>query len=129
MKSVVICGSSKFKKDITKFSSELRKLGVVVFEPTLFGENKEWEEISGEVKKLVATGLTHDHFQKIRQADVVFIYNKNGYSGNSTTLELGFAVALGKIVYALEEDKTEVCRDILFKEIIKTPKELVKKLK
>lgn len=35
MKSVVICGSRKFEKEIRKFGSELRKLGVVVYEPIL----------------------------------------------------------------------------------------------
>ena len=129
MKSVVICGSSRFKKEVVKFSEELRKLGVIVFEPRLFGANKEWENITGEVKRLVAAGLTYDHMQKMRQADVVYIYNKGGYAGNSTTMEIGFAVALGKIIYAFENDDTEVCRDILFKEIIKTPKELEKRLK
>lgn len=129
MKSVVICGSSRFKKEIIKFSANLRKFGVQVFEPALFGANKDWVKISGQIKDLVATGLTYQHFQKIRQADVVFVFNKNGYVGNSTTLELGFAAALGKIVYALENDTVEVCREILFKEIIKNEKELVKKLK
>ena len=33
MKSVVICGSGRFKTEVIKFSTELRKLGVVGFEP------------------------------------------------------------------------------------------------
>ena len=62
-------------------------------------------------------------------ADVVFVYNKNGYSGVSTTLELGYAVALGKPIYVLSDKDEELCRLVLFREVIKTPKELVKKLK
>ena len=65
----------------------------------------------------------------IRKADVVFIFNKNGYMGNSTTLELGFAVALSKPIYALEEDKDEPCRNVLIDKIIKTPKKLIQELK
>ena len=53
---------------------------------------------------------------------------KDGYSGVSTTLELGYAMALGKVIYALSEDKEEGCRNVLFREIIKTPEELIKKL-
>lgn len=35
-------------------------------------------------------------------ADVVFVFNKDGYAGNSTTLEIGYSVALGKPIYALK---------------------------
>lgn len=62
-------------------------------------------------------------------ADVVFIYNQDGYIGNSTTLELGYAVALGKPVYALCSDSTEICRNVLFREVISDPAMLVEKLK
>jgi len=75
----------------------------------------------------VALGLTHDHFYKIKMADVVFVYNKDGYSGVSTTLEIGSAVVLNKPIYALSNDD-EVCRNVLFREVIKTPEELIKKL-
>lgn len=47
----------------------------------------------------------------------------------STTLELGCAVALGKPIYALSDKDTELCRLVLFRETVKTPKGLVKKLK
>ncbi len=60
-------------------------------------------------------------------ADVVFVYNKDGYAGPSTTLEIGFAVALGKPIYALAPDG-ELCRHVLFREVIATPKELLKRL-
>ena len=73
-------------------------------------------------------GLTHDHFYKIKMADVVFLYNRDGYSGNSSTLELGYAMALGKPIYALSGEDEELCRKVLFRDIINTPKELIKKL-
>ena len=38
-------------------------------------------------------------------ADIVFIYNKNGYAGVSTTLEIGGALMLGKPIYALSMTK------------------------
>ena len=79
-------------------------------------------------KPLVALGLTLDHFAKIRMADVVFIYNKNGYEGNSTTLEIGYAVACNKPIYVLHGDDTELCRKVLFRGIATTPAELVKVL-
>ena len=32
-------------------------------------------------KKFVAMGLTHDHFNKIKKGDVIFIYNKGAIAG------------------------------------------------
>jgi len=133
MKSVVICGSGRFKTEVIKFSTELRKLGVVVFEPPFPLREpkliKEFQSLSETYKEKVVAGLTFDHFQKIRNADVVYVFNKDGYCGNSTTQEIGYAVALGKPVYALSDKDEEYARKILFREIIKTPKELLKKLK
>ncbi|MBU4380614.1 nucleoside 2-deoxyribosyltransferase [Candidatus Parcubacteria bacterium] len=129
MKTVVICGSRRFKKEIREFESKLIKAGVVVFSPYLHEGKDEWDKLSLQYKKFVALGLTHDHFYKIRMADVVFVYNKDGYAGVSTTLELGYAVALGKPIYALSDKDEELCRLTLFREVIKTPRELINKLK
>jgi nucleoside 2-deoxyribosyltransferase len=57
------------------------------------------------------------------------VYNKDGYIGNSTTLEIGYAVACDKPIYSLEEDNEEGCRNVLFTGQIKTINELLKKLK
>lgn len=115
MKSVVLCGSRRFEAGIRALAADLRGLGVVVYEPTLHQAGEEWKTLSEQYKRLILTGLTHDHFQKIRQADVVFVFNENGYVGPSTTLEIGVAVALGKPIYSLAEDKEEGSRDCLFR--------------
>lgn len=128
MKSVVICGSRRFKPEIREFAKQLKELGVVVYEPYLHSGQGEWEQLSPDYQRFIALGLTHDHFYKLKMADVVFVYNKDGYSGNSTTLELGCAVALGKPIYALCPDSTELCRHVLFREIVTTAYELAKKL-
>lgn len=128
MKTVVLCGSSRFKSEIRKFGADLKKLGVVVFEPYLHFGHDNWDDLSEEYQNYILLGLTHDHFYKIQIADVVFVYNKDGYAGVSTTLEIGYAVAQGKPVYALEKDTSEGCRDVLFREIISSPTKLVKKL-
>lgn len=129
MKSVCICGSRRFTKDIRKFSKDLKKLEVVVFEPHLHRGKDEWTKFSNSYKTYTAMGLTHDHFQKIRTADVVYIFNKGGYSGVSVTMELAYAIAFAKPVYVYSDNDEELCRKVLFKEVIKTPKELIKKLK
>lgn len=128
MKSVVICGSKRFKTEAREFARRLKELGVVVYEPYFHSGQEEWDRLSDDYKKFIALGLTHDHFYKIQMADVVFVYNQDGYSGVSTTLEIGAAVVLGKPIYALSPDPNELCRQILFQEIISSPEELIKKL-
>lgn len=129
MKSVCLCGSRRFESEIRKFEEELSKLGVVVYSPYLHEGKDEWEKLSLQYKKFVALGLTHDHFYKLRMADIIFVFNKNGYSGVSTTLEIGYAVALGKPIYVLSDKDEELCRLTLFKGVVKTPKQLVEKLR
>jgi nucleoside 2-deoxyribosyltransferase len=127
MESVVICGSSSFAPEMREFASSLKELGVVVFEPHLYrASGGIWDDIKDSDKKFVALGLTHDHFYKIRKADVIYIYNKDGYSGVSTTMEIGYAAALDKPIYAQSGDDKENCRPVLFSGIIKTPEELIK---
>lgn len=129
MKSVVICGSRRFEKEIRQFGEELKKLDVVVYKPYLHSGKEEWESLSNDYKNFVLLGLTHDHFYKIDMADIVFVFNKGGYSGVSTTLEIGYAVAKSKPIYALTNDTEEGCRNVLFRGAVSSAKELVKKLK
>ncbi len=104
-------------------------MGVVVYAPYLHEGKTEWKNLPDQYKKFVALGLTHDHAHKIRMADVVYVYNKGGYSGVSTTMEIGVALALGKPIYAYSNEDKELCRHTLFREIIKSPKKLLAKLK
>lgn len=128
MKTVVLCGSRRFKPEMREFGKKLKELGAVVYEPYLHSGQDEWAKLSDDYKRFIALGLTHDHFYKIQMADVVFVFNKDGYAGSSTTLEIGYAVAIGKPIYALTGDE-ELCRHVLFREIISLPEELVKRLK
>ena len=125
MKSVVLCGSKKYKPEIREFAKKLKKSGVVVYEPHL--TSFKWDEIPEDSAKFISIGLTYDHFNKIRRADIIFVYNKDGYVGNSVTLEIGYAAALDKPIYALEKDD-DACRNSCFCDIVKTPEELIKKL-
>lgn len=128
MKSVCICGSRKFKKEIREFENKLTKKDVLAFSPFL-NTNREIDNLPMDLKRYAFLGLTLHHFEYIRKADCIFIYNKGGYMGNSVTLELGAAEALGKPIFALEEDKDEPCRNVLIDKIVKTPTELIKYLK
>lgn len=121
---IVICGSRRFHEGIRKLGSQLRENGHIVFEPIL-NRNVGIGELPDDLKRYAFLGLTHHHFDLIRKADVCFIYNEKGYLGNSGTLELGFAVAFGIPIYALNEDKDEPCRNVLFDFIVKDTDEFI----
>jgi hypothetical protein len=130
MRSVVICGSGRFAKKARSFAQKLEKLGAHVYMPHFYKvSGGDWSRIHEFDKKFVAMGLTYDHFRKIELADVVFVFNEDGYSGASTTLEIGYASALAKPIYALSDRDPEICRNILFCGIVKRPQDLIDKLR
>ena len=129
MKSVVVCGSKKYAPEIAAFCVELEKLGVLVFEPS-------FEEVIAEsatfhsdyVTKKIFKGLTLEHFDWIRKAEVCYVYNKDDYVGASVTMEMAYASALSKPIFALERDTGEPCRNALIDRVISTPKSLAQLL-
>lgn len=129
MRTVVVCGSKKYKLEIDAFCKKLQSLGVVVFEPN-FDELVPEDSFvkSTHITKTIFKGLTLEHFDWIRKADVCFIYNKNDYAGVSVSLEMGYASALGKPMYALSGKTGDPCRDALIDKIAKSPQELRKLL-
>jgi hypothetical protein len=129
MKSVVVCGSKKFKDAILEFCSELENLGITVFRPNIKNpqsEDKKFE--SAHIARMVFKGLTLEHFDYIRKSEVCFIFNKDGYVGNSVNMEIGFANALGKPIYALTQKTGDPCSSSLIDKTVSTPKELAKLL-
>jgi hypothetical protein len=141
MKTVVICGSMRFSEEIDAFAAALRRLGVhTVLTPDFGDLNKDFREMP-EHKRLEVVDYRNQvpelvlrHFDRIRRADVCYLFNKNGYTGVNTTLEVGFAHAREMLIYAHEKESPtehggEICRAILFTEVISTPEELVERLK
>lgn len=130
MKTVAVCASKRYAKEVARFCDELERLGVVVFRPNFKEPVPEDTDFgSKNLTSIVFKGLTLEHFDWIRKADVCFIFNKSGYVGASMTLEMGYANALGKPTYALSWDTGDPCRDVLIDKIAKTPRALARLLK
>lgn len=125
MKSVVVCGSKRYKDEIATFCAQLEKLGVLVFEPSFDEAMPEDVFIHSDyVTSKLFKGLTLEHFDWIRKAEVCFLYNKADYVGVSVTLEMAYAAALGKPIFALSAKTGDPCRDALIDKLVQTPKAL-----
>ncbi|HUS26194.1 MAG TPA: hypothetical protein VMY99_02510 [Nevskiaceae bacterium] len=125
MKSVVVCGSKKYREEIAAFCAELEKLGVLVFEPSIQRPIPEDSFIHSDyVTKVVFKGLTLEHFDWIRKAEVCYVYNKDDYAGISVTMEMAYAAALGKPIFALTPKTGEPLRDTLIDRVVTSPQEL-----
>lgn len=130
MKSVVVCASKKFSKEVRQFCEELENLGVVVYEPNIHDDIEDDDFIHSDfITRVVFKGYTLEHFDWIRKADVVYIYNGKDYVGASVTLEMGFASALSKPIYALSEKTGDICRDTLIDRVVDSPAKLAALLK
>lgn len=151
MKSVVICTSQRFKKDMEEFVARLKNLAAAkdlhinVLEPNFeerpreFLNSHEKDRLNDPMYRATVAGMVYDHlFRKVRVADVCFIFNKDGYLGVNTSGELFAAAALGKTIYALHEKTLmgnypnnlyeEPSPQKLIHEIVRTPEELLKRL-
>lgn len=125
MKSVVICGSKKYKDEIASFCRELEKLGVMAFEPSFKEPIPESALIHSDyVTSKIFKGLTLEHFDWIRKSEVCYVYNKDDYTGVSVTLEMAYASALGKPIFALTPKTGDPCRDVLIDKVVRSPKAL-----
>ena len=130
MKSVVVCGSKRYAKEMSKFCKELESFGVLVFEPSFSDPPiTEQAEFQSEfVTSKIFKGLTLEHFDWIRKSEACFIYNKDGYAGVSVSMEMAYASALSKPIFSLEPKTGDPCRDTLIDRVVKTPQELIKLL-
>jgi nucleoside 2-deoxyribosyltransferase len=128
MKTIVISGSiKKAGEEIEKFAKELEDEGFRVIYPKLGFRTDDWDKLSEPALRKLYKGLTIEYFDLIERADAVFIYNKDGYCGNSVTMELAYAYAMRKPIYALMQDQ-EISRDVLFDGYANNSAELIKLL-
>lgn len=121
MKIITVCGSGRFKPLIHGVCEELSQRGLIVLKPPLhdiMGATQGAAKLD-EANLLAWKGATFAHFNRIAKADICVMLNPGGYLGASSTLEMGYAVALHKLIVALRHD-AELSRDGLFDIILET---------
>ncbi len=94
MKIITMCGSYKFKSEMTKLAEKLTLEGNCVFTPIDLTRSGQDTYTAEEISTLKAM-----HKEKIRLSDAIFVVNVDGYIGDSTRSEIEYAQALGKDVW------------------------------
>ena len=129
MKSVAVCCSKKYAEEVAEFCEKLRAQNILVFEPN-FKEPLQEDVLVGSahITKVVFKGLTLEHFDWVRKAETCYILNLDDYVGVSVTMEMAYASALGKPIFAYSAETGDPCRNALIDQVITKPEELAKLL-
>lgn len=104
-----LCGSTRFKEDFERENRRLTLEGWIVLAPGVFRDGRDWEISESQKKE-----LNELHKRKIELSSMVFVINRNGYIGESTTREIEYALDIGIEVYFMEMLHSHVaieCRD------------------
>lgn len=113
MAIITACGSGKNREIIHSLCKKLEEKGHIVLTPPLHNIGKYTTDMDLEGETLLWKGATFAHLNRIKTADVCIMVNPKGYLGVGSTLELGYAVALGKLIISLQHDE-ELARESLF---------------
>ena len=96
MKSVCICGSFRFYEELVQLRNTLQARGVLCEWP-LPGQHRAPQAMTADEAQDAIT----QHLERMDRAECIFIFNKDGYLGNSAVMEIGYAYARCKPVYVL----------------------------
>lgn len=127
--NIAIFGSHKHQQFVSELKAALDAVGIKVSayndEQHLFVSDVPNQGHRTSAKQLIMNG-----FDRIKAADICLFANIDGYMGISATLELGFSVASGKNIIALNHDN-ELTREVLFTTVLETEDvdSIVKKLR
>ena len=102
-KVITLCGSTRFKDAFMDTQKRLTLDGNIVISVGLFGHAGDEEVWTEGTKEM----LDDMHKRKIDMADEIFVINVGGYIGSSTRSEIEYAIANGKKVNYLEQEKLE----------------------
>jgi nucleoside 2-deoxyribosyltransferase len=112
VRTVYLIGSFRFYKDMLDVQKKLASAGVPcsIPQPSKFRDPEEpsrflpsSQEQPRELLLKEAYESTVRCFSKIDKSDIVYVIDKGGYTGKSTLLDIGYAHAKKKPIYAPEE--------------------------
>jgi nucleoside 2-deoxyribosyltransferase len=108
---------------MNRIEEMLFRNGINCIKPVPFPHRDPKKSRSKEEEKIG----TKEHIENVKRADIIYVIDKGGYVGRSTSVEIGVAYGLGKRIYAMEKIE-DTAVDILIDEVL-SPKELISKIK
>lgn len=93
MKVITVCGSYKYKKEMTEITEKMALKGNCMLTPIELSKPKK-EDYTEEEAKMIA----QMHKEKIKLADAILVVDVDGYIGSSTKSEIEYAKSLNKEV-------------------------------
>jgi len=111
LKTVFLIGSFKFYKDMQNIQKKLTSANIPCFipQPSKHRDPNEPSKFLPSTQQQPKETLLKDAyeattrcFKKIDESNIIYIINKDGYVGKSTLLDIGYAHAKNKQIYALE---------------------------
>ena len=102
MKSVCICGSFRFLDEMNEAAAGLASLGVTCLWPA----GEELPDPKAMPAEEARAALLN-YLKDIDAADVLYVFNRDGYLGRSMLVDIGYAYAKAKPVYCLEPVEDE----------------------
>lgn len=121
---ILFCGSFRFLDEMKKLAGESKNLGFRCFLPRFALGNLPSQEIEKLKENIKKNGLRDEGFKKVvkvkkwfynrlKEADILVVFDKNGYVGLSLAAEIGAAHILGKPTLFLEEPEDAGIRALL----------------
>lgn len=127
--TIVVSGSfRRFFPEIKETILAFESLGITVLSPyasEVINPNDEFVILKTDETRDPKT-LEQNHLDAIRKADALYLCNPEGYLGNSSVMELGWAMALGKTIFCKEPVADATLR--LFAGEVATPEQIKDKL-
>lgn len=105
IKNVVCCGSNKYYDKIKALCDTLKDEERYIFILPQYCDKPKEEMTDDKYEELL-----WKHFNNLHEADLVVVFDYDGYIGHSTSIELGYARALNKYIIAIEEPDDESIR-------------------
>ena len=101
MKTITICGSMRYVKEMLEVAEKIELQGNVVLLP-LYNPWKKKRNYTKDEYNI----LEEVHKERIKLAEAILVVNIDNYIGESTSKEIAFAKKLGKeIIYYTELEK------------------------
>jgi NTP pyrophosphatase (non-canonical NTP hydrolase) len=125
LNKVVICGSfRKSFKDICAIATEFQNLGFEITSPkisTIINPGSEFVILDSDESSDPKI-IEEKHLNAIKNSDIVYFYNPQGYLGASATFELGWSLALKKLIF-FKENNADFTLNLFCKNVC-TPSEI-----